>query len=612
MTDKLQTPEPQKSDLGLNLQQKRAVEAPLDKPLLIVAGAGTGKTRTLTSRILHLIQKGVPGGEICALTFTNKAAKEMVERVERGLRAKFPAGRGPFIGTFHSLGARILRAECRKLGRKPNFAIFDDHDSSQLVKKILKGLGAPKTPEGPAWFLNTISRVKNGSLAIATLRESTRQSERLAAEVVTEYEKSLREQNAFDFDDLIQKVVWLLGHEPEVLRKYHARFSCVLVDEYQDVNNTQYEMVRLLAGGRGRVSVVGDDQQTIYSWRGSNFEIFLNFEKDWPESQVVLLEENYRSSGNIVSAAQAMIQNNLRQKPKKLWTAKEAGLPLTLIEAGDEDEEAEWLAAGITGLRVEHPDWSIGILYRTNAQSRAVEQALLGRRIPYQVYGGLKFYERKEIRDAVAALRVASNPEDATGRERLEKEFGKGRTVALLAAFASAPAQTPLALLTVFMDSIDYTSYLYKNYPNALERRENVLELLRFAAQYEDLPPFLEQISLLQATDSLKGGERGRMPVEIMTMHLAKGLEFDAVFVVGCTEGLLPHARSEGPAELEEERRLFYVGMTRARQALYLSFYGLPSRFLSEIPAELMRFESLSSKKEEFDGEDEERYISLD
>lgn len=597
--------------LSLNLQQKKAVEAPLDRPLLIVAGAGTGKTRTLTSRILHLMEKGVPGSRICALTFTNKAAKEMLARVEKGLGGKLKPEHSPYIGTFHALGARILRAECRALGRKPNFVIFDDHDSSQLVKKILKKLEVGKIPEGPAWFLNMISAVKNGTMTLGALKDSGRPNERLAAEVISEYERSLEEQNAFDFDDLIQKIVHLFRRKPDTLAKYRERFSHFLVDEYQDVNDMQYELVRLLAGDSGRVSVVGDDQQTIYSWRGSNFEIFLNFERDWPESQVVLLEENYRSSSNIIRAAQSVIENNTRQKNKKLWTANPEGRKVELWEVGDEDEEAERLVQKILELKEKEPDWSIGVLYRTNAQSRAVEQALLGRRVPYRVYGGLKFYERKEIRDVVAALRAAANPEDALSRERLEKEFGKGRTAGLLEAFSASKPQSPSALLQVFMAQIDYISYLYKNYTNALERRENIMELLRFAAQFEELPPFLDQISLLQATDNLM--EAGhKTPVELMTMHLAKGLEFDAVFVAGATEGLLPHARSEGLAELEEERRLLYVAMTRARHALCISFYGLPSRFLGEIPAELIRFESLVGTEEEFDGNDEERYITLD
>jgi DNA helicase II / ATP-dependent DNA helicase PcrA len=362
-----------------------------------------------------------------------------------------------------------------------------------------------------------------------------------------------------------------------------------------------------LAGDSKRISVVGDDQQTIYSWRGSNFEIFLNFEKDWPESKVVVLDQNYRSSGNIIAAASAVISNNTKQKPKKLWTEQEAGLPVKILEVSGEDDEALWVAERIrrTGTR------STAILYRTNAQSRPIEQALIERSIPYRVYGGLRFYERREIKDIVAALRYASNPEDSVSAERLLKTFRKTKFAALQSLLKTRADAAPFELIPLIIKETGYLEYLEKNFTNSLERRENLGELMHFAAQFEDLGEFLERITLLQATDSV-ADDGAVPPVNLMTMHLAKGLEFDRVFVVGAVEGILPHARSmESQAEVEEERRLMYVGMTRAREELIISFYDLPSRFLSEIPQEHVAFESTVSD-DRFFVDNEDRWISWD
>lgn len=599
----------------LNPRQKEAAEAP-EGPLLIVAGAGTGKTTTLTSRLRYLITKGVPPDKICAITFTNKAAKEMAKRIwdkEKKYpdRASLARDRLPFIGTFHSLGARILRAEAKILGRNANFVIFDDHDSLALIKKAVKILGQETKNEGAAFFANKITQIKNGILSLQELKSSPRKTDQLVLEVMSRYETELKKHNAFDFDDLIQKVVILLKSKPAILAKYQKRFRHILVDEYQDLNNTQYELIRLLAGGSHNISVVGDDQQTIYSWRGSNFEIFLNFEYDWPGATVVILDENYRSSRNIIAAASAVIKNNLRQRPKELWTQKAPGDLIKLTEVGNEDEEAEWIANKIQDLKTKFQNETAAILYRTNAQSRALEQALMERGIPYRVFGGIKFYERKEIKDIIAGLRFVLNAKDSVSRERLEKAFGKNK-------FANFASQTenksylknPAETIKFFLETFDYLEYLKKNFINWTERRENITEILYFASKFKELSAFLEEVALLQATDNVR--DEAQNPVQLMTIHLAKGLEFDRVFIAGCTEGILPHARSTGnTSELEEERRLMYVAMTRAKKELYLSFYDLPSRFISEIPEELLAFESLISENNVF-FDDEERYITTD
>src|SRR3989344_6053379 len=358
---------------NLNPQQQQAAYAPIG-PLLIAAGAGTGKTKTLTHRLLYLLkQGGVPADEVCALTFTNKAAKEMADRGWRESPELARRQGNPFIGTFHSFGSRILRAESRLFGRTPNFVIFDDHDSFDLIKKLLKQDGRAKSDEGPAFFRDKISALKNGMVRHAELRASSKESDVYALELFRRYENTLKKNNAFDFDDLIYKVVRLFHVRPSVRDAYRQRFSCMLV------------------GPSHNLSVVGDDQQTIYSWRGSNFEIFLNFERDWPESKVVLLEENYRSTANIIQAASALIAHNRRQKPKQLWTKNQPGERVKLFEAYDENGEAAWIAEEIERSRIKNEDAGAAVLYRTNAQSRGIEPAGVAKSNPTRVFGGLKF-----------------------------------------------------------------------------------------------------------------------------------------------------------------------------------------------------------------------------
>jgi ATP-dependent DNA helicase UvrD/PcrA len=592
-----------KQGFPLNPAQRAAAEAP-PTPLLIVAGAGTGKTRTLTSRIAYLIKQGVPPTRICAITFTNKAAKEMLGRLT--------GHHGPFIGTFHALGARILRRECRAFGRGPNFVIFDDHDSFDLVKKIIKGESHLTKKDTPSFFMGKIAEMKNldetrpdatGSAKEAPERRA------LAAAIFQKYEEALARNNAFDFDDLIEKPVALFKKYSDILKKYQGLFDVILVDEYQDINPKQYELVKLLAGAHRNLSVVGDDEQTIYSWRYADIRTFLGFEKEWPGAKVYFLEENYRSTANIIRAAAAVAAENRYRTPKNLWTANPEGERITLFEAWGENDEAEWIAKEIQNVTAQNENGAgpatarsdIAILYRTNAQSRAVEQALIRRNIPYQIFGGLKFYERREVKDAVAALRWASNGRDEVARERLEKNLSKKKFAmfARRVAEAGAMAHTPTKILKLFLDVFGYFDYLEANFLNAEEREENIAELLGFAAESDDLPDFLEKISLLQATDDPVAGaadttnaaERAdaKEKVNLMTIHLAKGLEFPHVFIAGASEGLLPHIRSiDNEESLEEERRLMYVAMTRAKEKLRVSFYGMPSRFITEIPEECM------------------------
>ncbi|MBI2033510.1 MAG: UvrD-helicase domain-containing protein [Candidatus Liptonbacteria bacterium] len=604
----------------LNPQQQSAVEAP-NKPLLIVAGAGTGKTRTLTSRLIYLIEKGVRADKICALTFTNKAAREMLLRIEKPL-AQSPR---PLISTFHSLGAKILREEAGLLERNSRFVIFDDQDSIGLLRKIVKAAGIKNPDLGPAYFSQKISEIKNGKIALNELRKSESPEDKTIVQVFRRYESDLAKNNAFDFDDLIEKVVKIFKSHPVVLQEYERRFPYLLIDEYQDLNNKQYELVKLLAGKIGNLSVVGDDQQMIYGWRYANLDIFLNFERDWPGSRVALLEENYRSTQNIITAASTLIQNNKYQKPKNLWTKNQKGGPIKISEAGSEEEEAALVIEQIRNSKLEIRNYTTAILYRTNAQSRPIEQALLEENIPYQIFGGVRFYERREIKDVLAALRLTLNPEEEISRDRLAKTFSRTKFSELRENLLRRTDLSPLKLIQFFIKASDYFGYLEKNFINAAERKENIAELMTFASKFGDLSAFLEQVSLLQPTDVIVSSKAQRASnkkqsaispsqyaVNLMTIHLAKGLEFDQVFVIGCSEGLLPHARSlKDETELEEERRLMYVAMTRAKKELHLSFYDIPSRFISELPQELIRFESLISEEKVF-SDSEERYITLD
>jgi DNA helicase-2/ATP-dependent DNA helicase PcrA len=594
----------------LNPAQKAAVLAPLT-PLLIVAGAGTGKTKTLTNRIIHLMESGMPPERICSITFTNKAAKEMAKRVRDGYKMGIHE---PFLGTFHSLGAKILRKECRNVGRTPNFTIFDDHDSFDLVKKAVKIVIPPKKDDGeddgfmasaakknkkdtPVYFAKKISELKNLGKLLPEARPSV-DKEAQVKRVFEIYEASLERNNAFDFDDLIEKTVKILHEHPDVLKKYQHMYDAILVDEYQDINPKQYELVSLLANDHRNLSVVGDDEQTIYSWRYADIRTFLNFDKDWKGAQVHFLEENYRSTGIIIRAASAVAKNNRFRTQKNLWTSNPDGSLITLFEAWGENEEAEWIAGQIQDIRRADKNADIGILYRTNAQSRAIEQSLIRNNVPYRIFGGLKFYERREIKDAVAALRYISNAKDEPAKERLEKNLTKRkfREFHERVREIQDPGKLkvekldPMAAMKLFLEMFGYYEYLESNFINSDEREENIAELITFASGFESLDELLERLSLLQAADEIGGKPVDGREVNLMTVHLAKGLEFDSVFIAGVAEGFLPHGRSlDDENSLEEERRLMYVAMTRARKNLYLSFYGVPSRFINEIPPDSIK-----------------------
>lgn len=610
-----------------NERQEEAIRY-LGGPLLIAAGAGSGKTKTLTSRLAFLLEQGVKNEAIIAITFTNKAAKEMAERVLSAMSFRVGTGVMPFIGTFHSFGAKILRSTAHLIHRSSSFTIYDENDSLRLMKETMKEFGLKKEKVGATLVLREVSKLKSELGEPKERQTSNEEFNRLFPELYEAYEKKLVENNAFDFDDLIEKPVRILRSQPAILKKYEEQYRYVLVDEFQDTNAAQYEFIRLLAGKSGNISVVGDDQQSIYGFRGSDVRNFLNFERDWQGVKVVLLEENYRSSGSIIEAASAVIANNKIQKPKKLWTKNDSGEAVTIIEHTDEWAEAQWIASQIQSevgkaknmaLETKNTGPLIAVLYRTNAQSRSIEQALIENHISYEIFGGIRFYDRKEIKDIVSGLRYAVNPKDSVSLERLRENFLKRQFLEFESELPEKGTTfAPAELIGYILKAGNYLDFLKRTYPNAEERIQNIAELIAFASQYKDLAEFLEKITLLQGSETMPG-KRARAhgaAVHLMTIHSAKGLEFETVIVAGSSEGLLPHqmsyknaGRDEG---VEEERRLMYVAMTRARSKLFLSFYNLGSRFLYEIPPELIEFKSFSSERDgaEFE-DDEERYIIL-
>ncbi|MDO8601683.1 MAG: UvrD-helicase domain-containing protein [bacterium] len=626
----------------LNKEQQEAVDHK-GGPLLMAAGAGSGKTRALTSRLKALIEGGVRPEEIIAITFTNKAADQMRERV-LGVGAPKPKGSElptfgmPFIGTFHALGWRILKKELAYTGRRPGFSVLDADDALGLIKKICKAMDIPKERYKPIMISGAVSDLKGELKNPESLADSNDTFNNILREVYLRYESELLKNNAFDFDDLIEKVVRIFTKHPNVLNKYQTLFSHVLVDEYQDINTSQYRFVQLLAAKHQNISVVGDDAQAIYSFRGADFRNFLNFDRDWPNAKIIKLEQNYRSTKTIITAASALIQNNKIQRPKKLWTENEDGDPITLVGAEDPDTEGGWVVEEIRKIFQENPGASIGILYRTNAQSRPIEQALILENLPYKIFGGLKFYERKEIKDVVAGLKVAQNPDDTISGERLLKSLGirTGNRV-LEVMRGSSKNLGIIELINVFLRESGYAEFLADKFNNPQERLENIAELVKFASQFETLEAFLERVSLLasadipSSTNSVSGiASRGKTefdskgrpsntsslqttnyqlptsPVTLMTIHIAKGLEFDNVFIVGVNEGLLPHEKSMTRVEeVEEERRLMYVAMTRARKKLYILFHTFPSRFLRELPNDLLEFISPTGMMHGLPDEDE-------
>jgi DNA helicase-2/ATP-dependent DNA helicase PcrA len=630
---------------GLNEAQLEAV-CHEEGPLVVVAGAGSGKTRVLTRRIARLVATGTSPWQILAITFTNKAAGEMRDRVAAlvGEDAK-----SMWVSTFHSACVRILRRNADRVGYRSNFTIYDDGDSRRLIEHILDDRGIDQKRFPARAVAGAISAAKaelcspeEFEARIGTLYE------RRIAEIYTEYERRLLEANAMDFDDLLVRTVRLFREHPDVLEHYQDRFRHVLVDEYQDTNVAQNEIVMLLARRHRNVCVVGDTDQSIYRFRGAEMRNLLDFAHAFPDARVILLEQNYRSSGRILEAANAVISNNLLRQPKQLWSALGDGERIKRYRAGTDREEAGFVADEINALSrgQDVPFNEIAVFYRTNAQSRSLEQALMERGIPYQVIGGTRFYDRREIRDLLAYLKLVVNPGDEVALRRVLNVPRRGvgdTTVARVVAYAAerrlsfadalaraveagappkaaAGIRSLLELLEslaadeitkrppaeIVEELLERTGYLQMLEAEALHgaakaieaegRIENLAELVSVASEFSDLEGFLETTTLAAATDDLGDGPT----VSLMTLHAAKGLEFSTVFLTGMEEGLFPHSQTLGePDDIEEERRICYVGITRARERLYLTHtwsrlhFGhwqdsIPSRFLKEIPEEII------------------------
>ena len=639
---------------GLNREQQQAVQH-TEGPLLILAGAGSGKTKVLTVRIAYLLAQGVNPYEILAITFTNKAAKEMKSRVE-GLVGD--VANRIWLSTFHSFCAKFLRFELDNfLGYNSNFTIYDTSDSQVVIKAALKALNLDDKYYPVGAIISAISDAKNKLMFASDYRKQARDFyQQKVADVYEYYERELRKNNALDFDDLLLVAVKLLQSNAAVLEKYSKRFKYVMIDEYQDTNHAQYLLAYLLSSHWKNIAVVGDADQSIYAWRGADIQNILDFEKDYPNCTSIKLEQNYRSTKIILDAANAVIDNNEGRPEKNLWTDKVEGAKIQHFTAQSEHEEAAFIGDTIVKKHDIHgvPYGDMAILYRTNAQSRVLEEALIKRALPYTMVGGTKFYDRKEIKDVLAYLRVLYNPFDdlsllriinvpkrsigATTVSKLQdyaRENGtslfmtltqlhlvdtiKGKTKEKLEEFgiliftlvAEMDDKSVLDILEAILDRTGYLAQLEESTdPQDQARAENIGELLSVAKDFQDTNPtgtvedFLEQVALVNDVDSF---EQEESKVTLMTLHAAKGLEFPIVFLGGLEEGLFPHSRTlMNPEEIEEERRLAYVGITRAEKELYISnattrtVFGrtssyLPSRFIDEIPAELV--DSLRAKR---------------
>ena len=604
----------------LDLAQIEAVKQ-TDGPVLILAGAGSGKTRVLTYKVAYLISQGVDPAHILAVTFTNKAANEMRGRVIRllgnwttgskkkdkpkNLIAQKPNSPSlPFVGTFHAFCAKILRIEGKYIGLPTGYLIYDDDDSLSLVKKIMKDVDISTKNFRPSSILSAISSAKNEMIDSAAYFDVARGPfAETAARVYVLYQKELQKIGACDFDDLLTKTVELFEKVPQVLAKYSGRFRYVLVDEYQDVNTVQYVLTKQLASKYGNLTVVGDASQAIYSFRGADFRNILNFENDFGDTKVFNLEQNYRSTQTILDAANAVIAKNSSHPVLKLWTKNKSGEKINIYNATSEVDEANFIVERI--LNSSKHFGAFSVLYRTNAQSRVVEESLLHASIPYRIYGGTRFYERKEVKDVLAYLRLIANPADSISRTRIEK-LGKGRLkkyLEMVKKLKNASRIPPITLIDKILEATEYLKLIDDGTEQGLMRVENVKELRSVAADFENLQTFLENVALMEGMTTPEKSYEGKVDtnsVTLMTIHAAKGLEFENVFIVGMEEGLFPHSRSMlDPAEIEEERRLAYVGMTRAKQKLYLSYatqrlyFGttssnLVSRFVVDIPEELI------------------------
>ena len=642
---------------GMNDRQAEAVQT-IEGPLLIMAGAGSGKTRVLTHRIAYLIdEKMVNPWNILAITFTNKAAREMKERAT----ALNPATQDCLIATFHSMCVRILRREADHIGYNRNFTIVDPGEQRTLMKRILKNLNLDPKKWNERAIIGTISNAKNDLIdEVAYANMAGDMYTEIVAKCYTAYQKELRQSEAMDFDDLIMLTLRLFDQNPDVLTYYQQRYQYIHVDEYQDTNHAQYQLVKLLASRFKNICVVGDADQSIYGWRGADMQNILDFEKDYPEAKVVLLEENYRSTKTILQAANEVIRNNRNRRPKNLWTQNEDGEEIVYYRANDEQDEALFVARTIDQLSREgysHKDFAV--LYRTNAQSRTVEEALLKANIPYTMVGGTKFYSRKEIRDVISYLNLIANPSDNISYERVVNEpkrgvgpgtvekirdFAASQEISLLEASANimlSPVKGKAAqavyefanlildlrerlddysvteLVELVLKKTGYSAALAAQATLESQARiENIEEFLSVTKNFDENPDnpadetgldklsrFLNDLALIADTDD---GDMESSEVTLMTLHAAKGLEFPVVFLVGMEENVFPLSRaSEDEDELEEERRLAYVGITRAEKILYLTNansrllygrtnYNQPTRFLREISSDLLNYQGLA------------------
>ena len=645
---------------GLNPEQLAATSH-FEGPLLVLAGAGSGKTRVLTARVSHLISEhGVPPDRILAVTFTNKAAGEMRERITRLLGLE-PSGM--WVGTFHAIGARLLRRHADRLGWDRSFSIFDSDQSLRLVKNVQDSLGLDPKRWNPKAIRAEISNAKNLLIDGDTFAKDTEGSfdlfVRNVGRTFPEYQKALKDQNAFDFDDLLMKPVELLENDPELLDRYREQFSFILVDEYQDTNRAQFRFVEILAQGHENLMVVGDPDQSIYGWRGADIKNILDFEVGFPRALVVPLEVNYRSSACILDAANAVIVENVNRPDKTLRTDRTGGEKITLVETFDEGDEARWIVAEIQTRIRETPGFSCrdcAVLYRTNGQARALEDGFRREGVPYQVVGGVRFYERREIQDVLAYLRLISNPKDATAFRRVVNYPRRGiglttqehlvrwsaeqgltileaatradeipnvrtagadglmRFAGLIQDFSLRATQATIAeLLEELIENLDLVRHLHDEGPDGEDRARNVAELIAGALDFDatlmkgmddgeldiftELDLFLQQVALVADVDHL---DPDAATATLMTLHNAKGLEFPVVFIAGLEEGLFPLSRAYDEADkIEEERRLLYVGITRAEDKLSMSWarqrrragdftYGTLSSFVDAIPDELL------------------------
>ena len=604
---------------GLNGAQRDAVET-LTGPVLILAGAGSGKTKTLTHRIANLIEQGVSPYEILALTFTNKAAREMRERLAGLLGMENSFSFMPWMGTFHSICVKILRIEAANVGLSSSFTIYDSDDRLALIKRAMKELKISDKTLKPRAAESAISKAKNeGKDPSEYVAEAFYPQQRNIAEVYERYEDMRMKADAVDFDDLLLYVAKMLKQRADLRAKWRAKFKHILIDEYQDTNHIQYRIVKALVNDERNICCVGDDWQSIYSWRGADFTNILNFEKDFPGAKVIKLEQNYRSTQNILDAAQKVIMQNTQRSDKALFTESGKGAPIKIEALRDEEAEANWVGNQIK--RSGRPLSDFAVLYRTNAQSQAFEKAFMRLNLPYKLVGGVRFYDRREIKDVLAYLHLIVNPQDVIALTRVVNVPGRGigakslekilagDTTSLTAkakrAYTEfvntleklrkmqAEQKAPAEIIEELLKLTGYRDYIRADEPvKADEREENLTALIGEAGKYETLDEFLADAALMSSADENAGDHA----VTLMTLHAAKGLEFPVVFLTGMEEGVLPHTRAleDSADDVEEERRLAYVGMTRAMQELFLSYagsryafggrtYNFPSRFLGEL-----------------------------